>query len=866
MSRKLITFVSLSVLLSMILAACGQATTAPTVEPALPAATEAPAVAVATEISSASPTAAPTTAPKSTRTGAWVDKLVFTSIDEAPNAIAQIQADALDIYSFTVQNADSFAKVKADSNLSYTMSYGVFDSILFNQNKSKPTFADGRLNPFSNRKIREAMNWLIDREYMVQEAVGGMGVPKTTAMIQAFPDYALYADLIRPIENKYAYNLDKAREVVKTEMETMGASMGPDGKWQYEGKPVVLIGLIRSEDERKIVGEYFANQLETIGFTVDRQVRTRSELAPIWQQSVTDVGEWSWYTAGNYYPGLVRNSSNFFAEFYTGLVASTTAEEAFDPSPELNQVATDLYNNKYASMVERRTMFEKALNLSVENSAYVFVFGNKAFYPQKADLEVASDLSSGIPGSAFWPLTIRWKGQEGGTVRSASSGILTGPWNPQAGHNWAQELYIIRATQDAGALSDPYTGLYWPQRIEKAEVIAKEGSPIQATQDWVDLKFEKEIKVPADAWVDWDAKAQKFITAAEKFPEGTTAVTKVIVTYPADMFKTIKWHDGSPLSVADFVFNMISVFDNGKPDSPIFDQANQSNVEALLQHFKGVKILSNDPLVIETYDDRIDLDAENLVGNYFTSNWFPVTNTGPQPWHTYVLGLRAEENKELAFSSDKSTALSVEWTNYNGGPSLEILKKYLDLSKSESYLPYAATMSQFVKPDEAAARYTNLDAWYAKYNHFWVGSGPFFVSEINSTEGSIVLDRNPDFPDPADKWSIFGTPKISIVDASGPAQVTQGSEAVFDALVTFDNAPYPKSDLSKVIYMLYDATGNMVGKGDAEYVADGQYTATLAAEVTKSLVAGSAKIEFVAVSTVVSIPTFAPFQFVVTTP
>ena len=102
------------------------------------------------------------------------------------------------------------------------------------------------------------------------------------------------------------------------------------------------------------------------------------------------------------------------------------------------------------------------------------------------------------------------------------------------------------------------------------------------------------------------------------------------MTYPADMFKTVKWHDGSPLSLGDFIFYMITNFDVGKPESPLFDEASQSTVDAFLQHFKGVRIVSTDPLVIETYDDRLDLDAENLVGNYYTSNWFPATNTGPQ--------------------------------------------------------------------------------------------------------------------------------------------------------------------------------------------------------------------------------------------
>ena len=41
---------------------------------------------------------------------------------------------------------------------------------------------------------------------------------------------------------------------------------------------------------------------------------------------------------------------------------------------------------------------------------------------------------------------------------------------------------------------------------------------------------------PEDAWVDWDAKAQKFITAAEKYPNGLTANVKSVVVYPADLF------------------------------------------------------------------------------------------------------------------------------------------------------------------------------------------------------------------------------------------------------------------------------------------------------------------------------------------
>ncbi len=56
-----------------------------------------------------------------------------------------------------------------------------------------PEFQDGRLNPFAVRAIREAMNMLVDRDYVANEIYGGLAVPKLFATNSAFPDYTRYA-------------------------------------------------------------------------------------------------------------------------------------------------------------------------------------------------------------------------------------------------------------------------------------------------------------------------------------------------------------------------------------------------------------------------------------------------------------------------------------------------------------------------------------------------------------------------------------------------------------------------------------------------------------------------------------------------
>jgi peptide/nickel transport system substrate-binding protein len=77
---------------------------------------------------------------------------------------------------------------------------------------------------------------------------------------------------------------------------------------------------------------------------------------------------------------------------------------------------------------------------------------------------------------------------------------------------------------------------------------------------------------PEDAWVDWDATEQKVITAAEKFPEAPLQCQERC-HLPADLFDTVKWHDGSPISVGDFVMAMIQGLDPAKPESPIYDES-----------------------------------------------------------------------------------------------------------------------------------------------------------------------------------------------------------------------------------------------------------------------------------------------------
>ena len=97
----------------------------------------------------------------------------------------------------------------------------------------------------------------------------------------------------------------------------------------------------------------------------------------------------------------------------------------------------------------------------------------------------------------------------------------------------------------------------------------------------------------------------------------------------------------------------------------------------------------------------------------------------------------------------------------------------------------------------------------------------------------------------------------------GPAQVKIGGEAVFDLEVTFQGEPYAVKDIKQVKYLVYDATGALVGSGEASAVEDGMYEVVLGSELTSKLAAGATRIEVIIVPIPVAIPAFTLLDFVV---
>ena len=538
---------------------------------------------------------------------------------------------------------------------------------------------------------------------------------------------------------------------------------------------IEVVCLVRTEDERKELGEYVAAQLEDLGFDVTIQYGLSSELAPVWTGDPA-LGLWNTYTGGWVTTVVPRDEGDNYGFFFTDLGAPYMGPlwTAYGHDQDWFDEAEALWNYDFSTMGERETLFEAVTWGSMEDAVRCFLIDRTSFSAFRAGLNLAADASGGIYGSWMWALTLHWQDEFGdpdptndATVRIAMTDALTNPWNPVAGTNWVYDMFPIRATGDQGHGVDTRDGLRWPQMIVEADVWAATGLPIglqypDPPENWINFSFETvDILADADAWVGWNVTTQMPITVAEKMvadPEWSNeAQVKSRAYYPIGTFD-VDIHDGSDLSLADFLYFYIIDHERGLEDGLIYDPAFASAYSAFLSTFKGVKYITDDSgydLIVEYWTTNWNMDAE-----YCVNHQFPTYSQGAGMWHTLALAILGEDAGECAFGQDKAVS-PIVWTNYIGAGK-EILATHLAaVIAATEFVPYEA----FIEAEytartelgttfatEITARMANLDAWYIAHDHFWVATGPMYMDSVDFTPKSLVLKKFPTYHSLADKW------------------------------------------------------------------------------------------------------------------
>jgi peptide/nickel transport system substrate-binding protein len=782
--------------------------------------------------------------------GPWVDQVAFSKEQDPAKVIDMIDKGDAQVYFSDVRVDASIAqKLKTDPNIKYKYAFGSYFELTFNP--VGPEFPKtGKLNPFSNPRIREAMNYIVDRNYIVNEIMLGFAVPKWLPLVSQFPEYAKLADTVKLLEAQYSYNFEKGKEIIFEEMAKMGATY-QDGKWYYKGEPVVIKFLIRVEDQRRQIGDYVSDQLEKLGFTVERMYKTSREASPIWIRGNPADGQWHIYTGAWITTAVTRDDSSNFGYYYTPLGRPEPLWQAYKPDPVFYDVAQRLWNGQFKTMEERQELMAKAVVLALKDSVRVWLVDQISPYIYSANVDLAADLSGGF-SNPIALRTLRYVDKAGGSVKALMREVLVEPWNPVAGSNWVYDNILIYATLGYAFLTSPYTGLPLPERAVSVEVYALKGTPTTSSSDWCKLTFVDNVEVPADAWYSYDVKANKVITAGEAGVK--VARFKIVVNY-GDVIGKIKYHDGTTMSMADWVIGWPLTFVRVDPSSPLYDAAAVPSFQAWRQYFIAQRFVSTSPLVIEYYVNYTSPDVELVVSNF--AGWANF------PWHALAIGIRAEEKGLLAFSADKADKMGVEWMNYIGGPSLDVLSKMLDESIAEGYIPFKDFLSKYTTVDDAKTRYNALKTWYTQHKHFWVGDGPYYLDTADFNAHVAVLKANRNYPDKSDRWAWLSSPPIPELAIQPPDNVVPGLDATFTIQVSYKGQPYPNSHMDFVKFLVMDPAGNVLAKGVATPSAEGTWQVKLSPEDTGKLTPGSYRIMVIALSKDVATPAIKETPFTV---
>lgn len=751
--------------------------------------------------------------------GPWVDEIAFFEEPSEDKVVDMLLKGDVHVYLYNIRDPRLFETIRNSPSLAYKVSFGMYNELTFNPAEFKTGF-----NPFANKRIREAMNYVVDREYVAKELWQGMGKPKWVSYISAFPEYGRIADTIKTLEAKYKYDFDKGKTIVYEEMAEMGAEL-KEGKWYYKGELVVIKVLIRIEDQRKLLGDYFAGQLEKLGFTVDRLFKSRKEASPIVFAGDPTLGQWHVYTGGWIATAVSLDDSGDIGFFYTPLGYGTYMQYA-KPDPILYEIASKLWSAEWETWEERNELMVRGTELALEDSLRIFVVEEISPWVSRADLEGAADLAGGF-SSVLWSRTLRYKDRVGGIVRAASIGMLVDPWNPVAGTNWLYDAYVLNTVNDFAMVVHPYTGVYIMNRVSNYTIEQPEGG----------------VVVPSDAYFAWDPKEQKWVKA----PAGTVAKVKVTAR-----FDTLgKYHDGTEIKPSHWM-NWGLSFERAEPTSPWYDESYVGDFEEWRSNFRGMRIVKENPLTIEWY-----INYTNPEPSYIAAWAIGWPNT---PWHALAIGMLAEQDGKAAFSDYKATQLKVDWLNYIGGATLATLAEELDKAIATKYIP--PWMKDFVTPDEAVACYQNLKNWYNEREHFWVATGPYYLDRAVFAAHQAVVKAWREYPLKADKYAFLAEPPVPVASITVPESVAPGLEARLSVKLTYKEQPYPTDKISFVKYLVTDPKGEVIIKGSASPAAGaGEFTMTLTPTETGAFVPGTYTLSVIATSTEVATPATAEKQF-----
>lgn len=754
-------------------------------------------------------------------TGPMADEIRYIEIRSADVAVEDLIAGGHDIRQFSIPSAATRQRVLASAALKPVEGAGNFWNLMLN---SVPR-ADGKLNPMAIREIREAMNLLIDREFILSEVYFGFGIPHTSLFYALEPEYARHAAFIAGVEAQYGYNPAKARTTINTAMTAAGATL-VSGKWQHGGGPVTINFIIRVDDPRRTAwGGYVAGLLEGEGFTVTRDFKTSAAASPIVYANPTqDDGRWQAYTEGwgssgltlwDIFRGYQMFRWNAFSTIWDFRSIDAVTAKAID----------DWFLGNFTSEAQRAEMVRTAIAGTIKDSTRVWLVAEDTMYVTRKEIDAVYDLQASLD-TLFGARSARRNNAPGGVITISQPVGFVGGWNP-IGITWAYDQAIENEYRDPGVFVHPHSGAYIPVRCSFDVTTADAGQTLD---------------VPDDA-IRWNMATKTWETVA------ATATARSKTVFTANFGK---WQHGQPINMYDILNHVSAAYRLADPAGDAYSSVHVGDFTIFLSNFKGLKVVGNIATSnqVEVYMDYWHWDTREVAA---VSDIWSTT-----PWELEEVMLDSAVKGQLAFKEEDSTAAR-PWMNQAFGPS--IAKLDASYAAKVGTVPMGFTgLPSAPSPADVTARWDALATWRAGKGHYMVSNGPYYVESVDTATLTTILKADrANYPLTPRAWDGLLQPRIPEVTLGAAPTINIDVGAVFSIDVNLFGQPYDDATLSFIV--LDPVQGKLLFEGVPVRVGPGRFEARLTAEQTQTLKPGAYELRVIGVSADAAIPTIVRQSF-----
>ena len=745
----------------------------------------------------------------------FVDSIKFIQYLDENTALEEVKNGNLDMYYYRI-SSDRLENNQSREGLKIFDSTGGSYSLLVNPAESE------KINPFSDKDARFALNYLVDRKLIVNELMSGYGAPTISYYGPTDPEYIT---IIKELESfNFKYNPTLAEEIISKSMIERGVTK-IDDKWIMNNNEVEIRIFIRSDDPvRKSIGEILSVELEKMGFTVRKDYGDLNKAFVIVYGSNPADMNWNLYTEGWGRSAFVKYDSIGLGQMYSPWFSNMPGFN--DPSywnyknEKLDKLTQEIYKGDFETSEKRTELIQEAVKEGINESVRIFLASKVDQYVANQNVEgVINDLGAGVP-SRFTPINVKTNDEK---LTIGVKQIYQGAWNPIMGLTDTYSRHIWGIISDPITFKHPFTG---------------ETFPVRAQWEVETSGLDEKIQVPIESKI-WNPSQQEW----SNVPKNTLATSKVTFD-----FEFSNWHNGESMDMNDILHSLYFTMEWGTQadeNDKTFDTEFTPRASQSIETIIAINQIDDD--TIEVYVNYWHFD-ENEIAEW-ASLWSPV------PWEITAAMEKAVTDGKVSFSRSGATNKSINWLSLIVPNDADIIKKYLQEYKDTKFIPNALSENQ-KQYQYFENRYNSSIKWIENNNHAVISNGPFYLETYSPESRTITVKAFEDnsYPHQVGKWSEFENIKFPVIKKIYMDKIIQqgkNSEIVVET-----------EDANSILYFIIDSKGEIQTTKELK-INNNTSNIKITSKESEKLQVGANSIKIFAISNLVLKPDYYESSFLI---